>query len=327
MPKRDYYDILGVSRTATAEEIKAAYRKLARQYHPDVSKAPDAEKRFAEVQEAYGILSDAKKRKLYDQHGHSGPAVTGEWSGGQGGFNVDLDDLGSMFDTFFGSGGQGGGRGRQTNPGGFRSGQQPRGPGAPRRPRAAPPVEVELSISFMTAAKGGKERVRLTVAGRETSLEVQVPPAVEPGTKLRVKGVEGRVVLLRVKVGGHPVFRRGDGEEFGRGLDLYLDLPLTLAEATLGATVGVPTLDGSVELVVQPGSPSGRKLRVKGKGLSDRTGRAGDLYAVVKIVPPEAGTRSEAERKTLEAIARHTPDLRSGPPWPATPGTADDHTD
>ncbi len=328
MAQRDYYDILGVPRSATADEIKAAYRKLARKFHPDVSKAPDAEKRFAEAQEAYGILSDTKKRKLYDQYGHSGPAAAGAWPGGQsgqggeGGFNVDLDDLGSMFDTFFGGGAGHGGQG----PGGFRTGQQG-GPGPGRRPRTPPPVEVELSISFMTAARGGSERVRLTVGGRETSLEVKIPPAVEPGTKLRVRGVEGRVVLLRVKVGAHPVFRRGEGAELGKGLDLSLDLPLTIAEATLGAKVGVPTLDGAVDLVVPPASPSGRKLRVRGKGLCDRTGRMGDLYAVVKIVPPEPDTLSETERTTLEAIASRTPDLRSGAPWPANTGTPDEHAD
>lgn len=318
MANRDYYEILGVSRSASADEIKSAYRKLARKFHPDVSKAPDAEKRFAEVQEAYAILSDEQKRKLYDQFGHAGPASAtgaGAWppgarGGGPGGFDVDLDDLGSMFDAFFG--GQGGA-------GGFRTGKAGR-TGAGRRARGAAPVEVELPLSFLTAARGGRERVRLTVNGKETSLEVTIPPAVEPGSRLRVRGVDGREVLLRVKVGGHPVFRRGDGAGAGKGLDLYLDLPLTIAEATLGAKVGVPTLDGAVDLTVPPDSPSGRKLRVRGNGLKDQSGRTGDLYAVVKIVPPESGMLSASEREALGKIASHTPAPRRGAPWPTATG-------
>ena len=327
MAQRDYYDILGIARSASADEIKSAYRKLARKFHPDVSKAPDAERRFAEVQEAYAVLSDEQKRKLYDQFGHAGPASAsgaGAWSGGgagggRAGFDVDVDDLGSMFDTFFGAPGAGGG---------FRTGRGGRTAGpAGRRPRSAAPTEVELPLSFLTAARGGKERVRLTVGGKETSLEVAIPPAVEPGARLRVRGVDGAEVLLRVRVGGHPVFRRGEGPEAGKGLDLYLELPLTIAEATLGAKVGVPTLEGAVDLTVPPDSPSGRKLRVRGRGLKDQTGRTGDLYAVVRIVPPESGMLSSAEREALGRIAGHTPPPRRGSPWPPATGAPDERTE
>ncbi len=319
MASRDYYEVLGLARSATTDEIRAAYRKLARKYHPDVNKAADAEKRFAEVQQAYDTLSDEKKRKLYDQFGHAGAAAGGHetpWPpGGAAGVNVDLEDLSSMFETFFGAGGAGG----------FRGARATRGAGAPRRrTRAGGATEVELPLSFRTAAQGGVERVRLTIGGRDTSLEVTIPPAVEPGSRLRVRAADGQEVLLRVQVGGHPIFRRGDGASAGKGLDLYLDLPLTIAEATLGAKVSVPTLAGAVEIVVPPGSPSGRRLRVRGRGLRDKEGREGDLYAVVKIVPPpDRDMLSDAERRTLEQIGRRTPDPRSGEQWRAaldTPG-------
>jgi curved DNA-binding protein len=177
-------------------------------------------------------------------------------------------------------------------------------------------MEVELPISFVTAARGGSERVRLTVHGKDTSLEVRIPPAVESGARLRVRGVDGREVLLRVVVGGHPLFRRGEGAAVGTGLDLYLDLPLTIAEAALGARVGVPTLAGTVDLVVPPASPSGRRLRVRGKGLKDQTGREGDLYAVVKIVPPDPESLTVAQRSALEAICAGQSPVRVGGGWP-----------
>jgi len=316
MTQRDYYKVLGVARSATADEIKAAHRKLARKLHPDVNKSADAQQQFAEVQEAYDVLSDAKKRKMYDQFGHAGAqaGVPGAgWQGGSpGGFNVEVDDLGSMFDAFFG------GKGGRSSaaPGGFR-GAGGAGQGARPKPRATPPMEIALPLTFMTAARGGNERVRLTMNGKDTSLEVTIPPAVEAGAKLRVRGVDGKNVLLRVEIGGHPLFRRGEGSGAGKGLDLWLDLPLTIAEATLGTAVTVPTLDGSVDLTVPPGTPSGRKLRVRGKGLADRTGRAGDLYAMVKIVPPDPAMLSKAERTSLGKIAGHSPNPRSGDGWPA----------
>ncbi len=330
MAQRDYYKVLGVSRSASADEIKAAHRKLARKHHPDVNKSPDAEKRFAEIQEAYDTLSDPKKRKLYDQFGHTGqpPGTPGAgWSGGApgagatGGFNVEVEDLGSMFDAFFGGKGGRGGAGRS---GGFRNAGSTH-PGGPRaRPRPTPPLEIALPISFMTAARGGRERVRLTINGKDTSLEVKIPPAVEHGAKLRVRGVDGQSVLLRVEVGGHPLFRRGEGAAAGKGLDLSLDLPLTIAEATLGTTVTVPTLESAVELTIPPGTPSGRKLRLRGKGLADQTGRTGDLYAVIKIVPPDPATLRDAERATLEDIAGRSPNPRSDDAWPAAAKATDE---
>lgn len=317
---RDYYEILSVERTADADEIKRAYRRLALKYHPDRNPGDaEAEARFKEAAEAYEVLSDEQKRKLYDQFGHAGPAAgaEGPWmhTGGQGagGFNVDLEDLGSVFDAFFG------GRAEAAGPsGGFRGAR--RGPAGPRRPRPAPSAEVELPITFMTAARGGSERVRLTIAGRETSLELKIPPAVESGARLRVRNVDGQEVLLRIRVGAHPVFRRGEGASSGKGLDLYLDLPLTIAEATLGAKVAVPTLAGAVELVVPPGSSSGRRLRVRGRGLKDQAGREGDLYAVVKVLSPEPDMLTADERATLEEIGRRMPDPRSGDQWRAALG-------
>jgi DnaJ-class molecular chaperone len=316
MAKRDYYEILGVSRSASADEIRAAHRKLARKYHPDVNKSPDAGRRFAEVQEAYDVLSDEKKRKLYDQFGHAGaaadPGPGHAWGGASarpGGVHVDVEDLGSMFDAFFGGPRAGGG---------FRTA----GPHRPRpRPRPAQAVEVELPITFMTAARGGVERIRLNIGGRDTSLEVRIPPAVEEGTRLRVRGVDGRDVHLRVAVGRHPLYRRGDGT--GKGLDLALDLPLTIAEATLGAKVTVPTLDGPVELAVPPGSPGGRQLRIRGKGLTDQNGRKGDLYAHVRVVTPDPATLDQADREALERIAQRGPEPRAGDPWRTGAGAAD----
>ena len=171
----------------------------------------------------------------------------------------------------------------------------------------------------MTAARGGNERIRLTIDGKDTSLQVTIPPAVENGTRLRVRGVDGREVLMRVEVGGHPLFRRGEGVHAGKGLDIYLDLPLTIEEATLGSTVRVPTLTGTVDLVVPPGSSSGRKLRVRYSGLQDQAQRKGDLYAVVKIVTPKPDTLSDAERAMLKELGRQTPNPRAGSEWQTHP--------
>ena len=332
MAKRDYYEVLGIAKSSSAEEIKKAYRKLARQYHPDVNKSPEASKKFNEVQEAYDVLSDDQKRKMYDQVGHAAASGVGggrgagpgaghyTWSnvGGAGGGRADVDpeELSSMFDAFFG------GRGPEgPGMGGFGSS---RGRPGARRPKAAPaepePTEHDLDITFMTAVRGGTEHVRFTIEGRSRSIEVKVPPGVTTGSKLRVKDPELGAVLLKVRIGKHPFFRRS---EFGHpdsaeGLDLYFDLPLTIAEASLGATVAVPTLDGKkVEMSVPPGTASGQKMRLRGRGIEDAKGVKGDLYAVTKIVAPDGRKLNAEDAAALKRAAEHGPNPRSGPEWNA----------
>jgi DnaJ-class molecular chaperone len=318
--KPDYYEVLGIARGADEDAIKSAYRKLARKFHPDVNKEADAAKKFNEVQQAYDVLSDPQKRKLYDQFGHAGvesgaaagAGPRGRWSQPQPGpgFDTDFDaeDLGSMFEAFFG----GRGPGRSS----ARAGRA--------RPASPPPDDLRHTIttSFMTAAKGGVENVRVTVDGRARTIEVKIPPGTPDGSSLRVRGGAssddgGADLILTVRVGGHPLFRRGEGHELGKGLDLYLDLPLTIAEAALGTTVAVPTLDGKVELAVPAGAGSGKKLRLKGRGIRDASGKQGDLYAVLQVVFPGLSSLSPEERDMLRSIAAKTPSPRSGPEWDA----------
>lgn len=322
MASKDYYEVLGVARDATADQIRKAYRTLARKYHPDVNKAPEAQARFAEVQNAYDVLSDERTRKLYDHHGEAGVKAGAAPGGGAhpgqqawqhapgaGGFDFDTEDLGSVFESIFG------GRGR---PG---PGAGPRTRHGPSRAPEPPPLTHEISISFMTAARGGTEHLRLDDSDRARTIEVKIPPAIDDGTTLRMRRVLGtkgaeRDLLLTVRVGGHPLFRRGEHAETGRGLDLYLDVPLTIAEATLGATIAIPTLDGTVEVAFPPGTSSGRRLRCRGQGLKDPQGRQGDLYAIVKIVPPPADALSDAERRALQDAASRGPSPRAAPEWP-----------
>lgn len=301
MAKRDFYDILGVSRTASADEIKRAYRDLARKMHPDVSKDPNAQAKFTEVQDAYDVLSDPDKRAIYDRGGRAAPG--GSWQGGQPGQEYDLDDLGSIFDTFFG--------GQGADP----FARKQAGPGA--RPRRQP-LRHEITISFMTAARGGSHRVQLTADGRAKSIDVQIPRGVVDGAKLRVRAGGGasdldRDVLLTVRVGAHPVFRRLAGAS--GGLDLEFDLPITIVEATLGTRVWAPTLAGAVELSVPAGTASGRKLRLKGRGMSSDAGDSGDLLAVIKIVPPHPDALSDEERRMLSELGRTLPTPRQGEHW------------
>lgn len=317
MAERDYYDVLGVKRTATQEEIRAAYRKLARELHPDVNKAADAQEKFAEVQAAYDVLGEPEKRTQYDRFGRAGASgfpgggngggAHYSWSnvggrGGQGSADFDLDDLGSMFDAFFGGGG-GGATGAER---GTRAGR------ARTQQRAKPTAQAELDVSFMTMARGGVERVPVRRAGKATTIEVTIPKAIADGAKLRVSGKGSDPdLILTIRVGKHPVYKREDA------LDLALDLPLTYAEAALGGEVAVPTLEGPVYITVPPGTRSGKRLRLRGRGLTDAKGTSGDLFAEVQIVPPPAEALSEEDKAALQRMGGLGPGPRSGSPWPS----------
>jgi DnaJ-class molecular chaperone len=315
---RDYYEVLGVSRGATADEIRTAYRTLARQLHPDVNKAPDAAKRFAEVQEAYDILADEEKRRTYDQFGHvgAGPGATARgragagrrgqaqtWSTSPGG--MDPEDLASIFDEFMGGAARGG------------FGATHAGGGRRVRPeRPAENVLANVRVPFLVAVHGGTQTVRVSVDDEPgQAIEVRIPPRTESGAKLRIRG-KGRPaqhgrpagdLILTIEVEPHPFYRR-------QGLDLVIDLPLTIAEAALGASVRVPLLSGSAaEVRVPPSTSSGRTLRVRGQGLSDGKGGSGDLLAVVSITAP--ATLSEADRQVMADLATRLPNPREGFPW------------
>lgn len=299
MPESDLYAILGVSRSASAEEIRAAYRNLVRKLHPDVNKEPDAEVRFKAVQEAYDVLSDDGKRAQYDRFGRVGVGESGSGRRQPVTQDFDLDDLGEMFSAFFGgSAGQGPGFG----------GQKAKSSRARAKPK---PAQIDLPVTFLTMARGGPQPLVVEGPAGSRRLEVMIPKGVADGALLRVRG-DGRAVddvTVRVRVGEHPAFRRLAPD----GLDLELDLPLNLAEAALGTHVQVDTLQGSVELVVPPGTSSGRRLRLRGRGLEDAQGRVGDLLALVRVVAPERLT--DQQRALFERLGPLLPTPRRGEPW------------
>lgn len=334
---RDYYEVLGVGRGASTDEIRSAYRKLARKFHPDVNKAPDAAKKFAEVQEAYDVLSDAEKRKAYDRFGHAGVGVgpAGAGAAGWGGVGgagprgrtvwtssrgTGAEDLSDIFEEIFGHRRAGAGPRAGASPFGF-------GVGREAGTRTAPAErgqdrEHTITITFMTAALGGTEQLRFTVDGTSSTLNVKIPPGVDSGAKLRIKG-KGQPspfggpagdLILTIEVGKHPYFRR-------EGLDLLVDVPITIAEAVLGTTVEVPLLGGatdaarSITIKVPPGASSGQKLRVRGKGLRDAKGTTGDYFAVILIVAPKAGDLSENGRKMVAELALELKNPRESAPY------------
>ena len=294
---RDYYESLGVSRDASPEEIRRAYRALARKHHPDVNKEAGAEDRFKEISEAYEVLRDPDKRARYDQLGanwRAGQDVSGDPGfGGFEGFDgfagdgVRFDFGGDDFSDFFS-----GLFGRRT--------RTQRSNGSERFSRRGADQEAVLELSLEEVATGGKRRISLA-DGRE--FEVNVPRGVRDGQRIRLAGEGGAGVgggppgdmFLRVRIRPHPHFRVD-------GRDLYTDLPVAPWEAALGATVDVRTLTGGRARVRVPaGSSSDRRLRLREEGLPDAQGRRGDLYAVVKIRVPK--TLSDEERELFEQLA------------------------
>jgi DnaJ-class molecular chaperone len=295
----DYYDVLGVKRQASEDEIKKAYRKLARQYHPDRNPGDkQAEAKFKEVQEAYDILTDKTKRAQYDRFGRVGP--DGGFGGGQtfhwgqapgGGFQeMDPGAAAEIFSQIFGGGGNMGDIFGQAT-------RQRRGR------RAAQPQDVasEIAIPFNTAALGGSVEVR--VDGKV--INVKIPAGINDGQALRLQGQgpNSANLVLKIRVQPHPYFRRQDN-------DLVLEVPLSVAEAAMGAKVDVPTLDGTkLTVKVPPGSSSGSRLRLRGKGIA-----GGDQYIEVKVVVPSAVDGRSKE--LMEEFARlHPENPRANVPW------------
>jgi curved DNA-binding protein len=296
---RDYYDVLGVSRDATADQIQQAFRTLARKYHPDVNRDPSAEDRFKEINEAYHVLSDPQTRTRYDRFGEdfrripedydervaagagasrgarrSGTRVRfgqehfGGGAGVAGGINIE--DL--FGDIFSGSGGFG--------------------------PMAGADQEAQLELSVEEAYRGGRREISLD--GR--SYQVNIPAGVVDGQRIRLAGEGGRGsgngpagdLYLNVRIRPHPRFRLN-------GRDINVDLPVSPWEAVLGATVAVRTPGGEAKVKVPPGSSTGRRLRLRGEGMPNARGRPGDLFAEIKImVPPKPSAR---ERELFEQLA------------------------
>jgi curved DNA-binding protein len=297
---RDYYEVLGVPRTASADEIKKAYRKLARTHHPDLQPSAErgrAAERFKEINEAYEVLSDPDKRARYDAVGtgyKSGtdftPPPGGEWrttTTGPGDWE-DVADFSDFFTSLFGrSHGRGGRDGR-------------RGRGGGRGPFPGSDIEAELPVTLSDVLRGGRRRITLD-GGR--SIDVEIPRGVRDRTVLRLAG-QGEPgtgggpsgdLYLRTRLLPDPRYRIvGD--------DLEMDLPLWPWQAVLGSEVKVDTLDGRVTLRVPPGTQSGRRLRLRGRGLPRLDGSRGDLHAVARIRVPEQPT--PAERAAYEALRR-----------------------
>ena len=306
MAGRDFYEILGVGRNATQDEIQRAYRKLAREYHPDVNADPAAEERFKDVSEAYSVLSDPATRRRFDafgpefrqvpedvdadtwrrsrtragagagaRRGPGGAAGRGAGGYGPGGVDIDIEDLlGGIF----------GGRA---------------GPGFGPVPGAD--QEAELPLTVEEAYRGGRKTVTLGGAGQRT-FEVTVPPGVTDGQRIRLAGQGGRGsdggspgdLYFIVRMLPHPLYRV-------QGRDLYVELRLAPWEAALGTSVAVDTPGGEAKVKVPHGTSSGKRLRLRGRGLPHPRGKAGDLYAEARIMVPSRP--SHHERQLFEQLA------------------------
>jgi len=322
MAKRDYYDVLGVKKTASEEEIKKAYRKLAMQHHPDRNPGnKQAEERFKEINEAYAVLSDQEKRRQYDQIGPSGFRQRFSQEDIFRGFDISdlFKDVGfstnDVFSRIFGRGARGakvrygnmedlfGQRGGQAYDfgGPFSAGGYESQRGMAQKGQD---IQSELQLTFQEAAAGGEKKVRFPKGGRVEEITVKIPPGIESGKKLRLagKGMEGVAggppgdLYLIVNVAEHSLFKR-------EGSDLILDKEIKISEALLGTTVEVPTLEGSKFIKVPPGTQSHGKIRLKGFGLPRlKGGGKGDEYVRIIIKYPKS--LNERQKKVAEELSR-----------------------
>lgn len=298
----DYYQTLGIAKDANEEEIKRAYRKLAREHHPDRNPGDKtAEQRFKEVQEAYDVLSDKDKRAQYDRFGATGGPGSAnggagpggfQWGGGFGeGVEIDPSQLDELLRNFGGLGGLGG----------FAEQFGQRGRRSSRRQPPRDPVTHELRVPFTTAINGGT--LSLSVNGK--SIDVKIPAGIEDGQTLRLGGQApgGADLLLKLRIDPHPYFRR-------EGNDLLITVPISVAEAILGAKIDVPTIDGTkLTVKVPPGTSSGSRLRLRGKGV-----KGGDQFVELKVVVP--ANLDDESRRLIEQFAERNPQRpRVGPPW------------
>ncbi len=325
---RDYYEVLGVARDATGKAIKDAYRKLARQYHPDLQTTPakkkTSEEKFKEINEAYEVLGDPEKRKKYNRLGSRwkdgmdftpppGGGQSGGWTAGEG-FAGGFSDF---FESLFG------GRGGPASGGGapWETGEHMRGQ------ERGSDLEAELALSLEELAQGGTRRVTLTARDasghlRPKELDITLPQGLRPGERIRLKGqgaTNGRAarpgdLYLKISLRPHRFFSPIEDAP----ADLQMDLPLLPWEAVLGTDVMVPTLEGPVSLRVPAGSQGGQRLRLRGKGLPKRDGTRGDLYARLALVAPKTvGARERELYDELSKLSSEDPRSTFGRTGPA----------
>jgi DnaJ-class molecular chaperone len=304
MAAKDYYKILGVARTASDKEVKQAYRRQARKYHPDVNpNDKKAEERFKEISEAYDVLGDKEKRAQYDRFGHLGEGWQHAHAAGRpgGGFTWgpagdeeydlggSMGDLGDVFEQFFGAG---------------------RGPGARPGQRRGQDIEHEVDLTLREAFLGTTRQVALAGPnGSRKRLEVKIPAGVDTGSRVRMAGEGGPGMggapagdlYLVTHVRADPFFER-------RGEDLHCTVPVTYAEAALGAKIEVPTMKGTVTVTVPSGTSSGQTLRLAGLGMPKVRGGSGNQYVRVRIVVPKQLTPEEQE------LVKRLAELRSEDP-------------
>ena len=312
---KDPYKTLGVERSASAEEIQKAYRRLARKYHPD--KNPDdasAKKKFQEVQSAFDVLRDPEKRERFDQFGEAHDQMGGgsggpKWTYSTGPQTYPFD----LNDVFGGAAGGEGGGGFADLFKQFRRGTGQRRGTVPAR---GADLKHEFTVPFATAVLGGEAVLSIRRAGGNTeTIRLKIPTGIDDGKKIRLRGQgePGQAgappgdILVTVRVSPHPHFRRT-----GKRLDVRV--PVTLAEAALGAKIDVPTPQGTISLTVPPGTSSGARLRIKGHGVRPRDGAPGDLFAEIQIVLP-AGLSEEERQKLADVSNAHPQNPRAELRW------------